>query len=78
MTHKKSVHGHDTTKHRLPKNYCFGCGPDNPEGLRMKFQFDEANHRVSCKFRVPKKYWARPSTHTAASLLPSSTKVWAR
>lgn len=60
MAKKKSVHGHDTVKHSLPKNYCFGCGPDNPDGLRMKFLFDEVNHRVSSKFRLPRKYWGPP------------------
>jgi acyl-coenzyme A thioesterase PaaI-like protein len=60
MAKKKSVHGHGTSQHRLPKNYCFGCGPDNPDGLRLKFHFDDANHRVECKFRLAKKFWGPP------------------
>jgi uncharacterized protein (TIGR00369 family) len=60
MTKKKSVHGHGTVKHSLPKNFCFGCGPDNPQGLRLKFTFDETNHRVQCRFRLAKRYWGPP------------------
>jgi acyl-coenzyme A thioesterase PaaI-like protein len=60
MAKKKSVHGHGTASHHLPKNYCFGCGPDNPDGLHLKFRFDEVNHRVECKFRLPKKFWGPP------------------
>jgi uncharacterized protein (TIGR00369 family) len=60
MTKRKSVHGHGTSTHQLPKNYCFGCGPDNSEGLRLKFEFDEANRRVRCKFRLARKYWGPP------------------
>jgi len=60
MTKKKTVQGHGTATHSLPKNYCFGCGPDNPEGLRLKFHFDEVNHRVNCKFRLPQRYWGPP------------------
>jgi acyl-coenzyme A thioesterase PaaI-like protein len=60
MAKKKSVHGHGTAKHQLPKNYCFGCGPDNPDGLQLKFHFDEVNHRVECKFRLSKKFWGPP------------------
>jgi uncharacterized protein (TIGR00369 family) len=60
MAKKKSVHGHGTAKHSLPKNYCFGCGPDNPKGLRLKFTFDEVNHRVECRFRLAKRYWGPP------------------
>lgn len=26
----------------------------------MKFHFDEARHRVSCKFRLPQRYWGPP------------------
>jgi acyl-coenzyme A thioesterase PaaI-like protein len=60
MAKKKSVHGHGTAKHHLPKNYCFGCGPDNPDGLRLKFHFDEEHHKVTCKFRLPHRYWGPP------------------
>lgn len=57
---KATVHGHGTAKRHLPKNYCFGCGPDNPDGLRLKFHFDEEHHRVECKFRLAHKYWGPP------------------
>jgi acyl-coenzyme A thioesterase PaaI-like protein len=60
MTKKKTVHGHGTAKHNLPKNCCFACGPDNPDGLQLKFRFDEENHRVECKFRLAQRYVGPP------------------
>ena len=39
---KKTHHsGHDTRHVRLPKNYCFGCGRNNSDGMRLKFLYDE-------------------------------------
>jgi acyl-coenzyme A thioesterase PaaI-like protein len=60
MAKKKTVHGHGTGKHHLPRNFCFACGPDNPDGLHLKFHFDEVNHRVECKFRLARKFWGPP------------------
>ncbi|HWR13617.1 MAG TPA: PaaI family thioesterase [Terriglobales bacterium] len=60
MARKKTVYGHGTAQHHLPKNYCFGCGPDNADGLRLKFHFDEEHHKVTCKFRLPRRYWGPP------------------
>ena len=25
-------------------NFCFGCGPDNPQGLHLSFVIDSADH----------------------------------
>jgi len=33
---------------------CFGCGADNPEGLRMRFE-DRGSESV-CEFAVPERY----------------------
>lgn len=60
MTMKKSAHGHDTPKHKLKHNHCFGCGNENPDGLRLKFRFDEAHERAICDFRMPKRYQGPP------------------
>jgi uncharacterized protein (TIGR00369 family) len=57
---KKSIHGHDTRYVRLQKNYCFGCGKNNPEGMRLKFTLDEARNSFVCRFRLDKRYTGPP------------------
>jgi uncharacterized protein (TIGR00369 family) len=57
---KKSIHGHDTRYVRLQKNYCFGCGKNNPEGMRLKFTHDEARKSFVCRFRLDKRYTGPP------------------
>src|SRR5256885_4680940 len=37
----KHLSGHNTKHLALPKNRCFACGKDNPDGMRLKFFFDE-------------------------------------
>ena len=34
-TLKRANSGHETKHHKIPKNHCFGCGPDNPEGMQL-------------------------------------------
>ena len=60
MPKHKAVHGHGTQKHNIPINQCFGCGPDNPDGMHLKFVFDEGARRVRCKFRLSPRYWGPP------------------
>jgi uncharacterized protein (TIGR00369 family) len=60
MPKHKAVHGHGTQKHNLPINQCFGCGPDNPDGMHLKFVYDEPARRVRCKFRLSHRYWGPP------------------
>lgn len=60
MSKHKPVHGHGTPKHSLPKNHCFGCGKDNPEGLRLRFVYDEEGRRFLCRFRLSSRYWGPP------------------
>ncbi len=64
---KKHVHGHVHHKHplmrkhpALKKNYCFGCGKDNPEGLRLKFVHDEAGKRFVAHFRLGRRFTGPP------------------
>jgi uncharacterized protein (TIGR00369 family) len=57
---KKSVHGHDTRDIRLQKNYCFACGKNNPEGMHLKFTYDEEHNRFVCRFRLGKRYTGPP------------------
>ncbi|HXZ81096.1 MAG TPA: PaaI family thioesterase [Terriglobales bacterium] len=60
MAKSKTVHGHGTAQHNLPRNYCFACGKDNPDGLQLKFVLDEKARRFRCKFRLAHRYWGPP------------------
>lgn len=57
---KSSGHGHDTPYARLQKNYCFACGMNNPDGMRLKFTLDEENRVATCRFRLGKRYTGPP------------------
>jgi len=52
--------GHDTRYIRLQKNYCFACGKNNPEGMRLKFAYDEERDCFVCRFRLGKRYTGPP------------------
>jgi uncharacterized protein (TIGR00369 family) len=52
--------GHDTRDVKLPKNNCFVCGPNNPEGMHLKFILDEARQTFVCRFRLSKRYTGPP------------------
>ena len=58
----KSLHGrgHDTRYVRMQKNYCFACGQNNREGMRLKFTYDEERRRFVCRFRLGKRYTGPP------------------
>ena len=42
------------------KNYCFGCGPDNDAGLRLKFHYDEARNCFLSRFRIARRFTGPP------------------
>jgi uncharacterized protein (TIGR00369 family) len=61
MPKRKFAHGHAVAGKPKPrKNHCFGCGRDNPEGMRLKFILDEAARRVVCHFKLSRKYTGPP------------------
>ncbi len=60
MPKKSTGHGHDTPTLRLQKNYCFACGKNNSEGMRLKFNYDEESNRFVCRFRLGKRYTGPP------------------
>ena len=60
MARKTSGHGHDTRYVRLQKNYCFGCGTSNPDGMRLRFTYDEERNCFVCRFRLGKRYTGPP------------------
>jgi len=60
MPRKSHGHGHDTRYHKLQKNYCFACGLNNPDGMRLKFTLDEPRQTFVCCFRLSKRYTGPP------------------
>ena len=60
MPKKAHGHGHGTSFARLQKNYCFACGKNNPEGMRLKFTYDEDRDCFVCRFRLGKRYTGPP------------------
>jgi uncharacterized protein (TIGR00369 family) len=41
-------------------NQCFGCGPANRDGLRLRFYSEGIADRAWCKVRVPQRYIGPP------------------
>jgi uncharacterized protein (TIGR00369 family) len=60
MPKKSHGQGHDTRYVRLQKNYCFACGPNNAEGMRLKFTYEEDRGCFVCRFRLRKRYTGPP------------------
>lgn len=60
MASQRPAHGHDTSLVRLQKNYCFACGKNNPEGMRLRFTYDEERDCFVCRFRLGKRYTGPP------------------
>jgi len=52
--------GHDTRYVRLQKNYCFACGKNNVDGMRLKFAYDEERDCFLCRFRLRKRFTGPP------------------
>jgi uncharacterized protein (TIGR00369 family) len=44
----------------MPKNHCFVCGPNNLDGMHLRFTYDEARHCFVCRFRLGKRYTGPP------------------
>ena len=55
---KPSARGHATKPFPLKKNFCFACGHDNPEGMRLKFV--QEGNRFVCRLRLSKRYTGPP------------------
>jgi acyl-coenzyme A thioesterase PaaI-like protein len=57
---RKAAHGHSTRNVQIPKNHCFGCGKDNPDGMHLKFFLDEQKMQTSCSFKLGRRYQGPP------------------
>ena len=60
MPKKRGAQGHGTQFVRMQKNYCFACGKNNPEGMRLNFTYDEDRDCFVCRFRLGKRYTGPP------------------
>ncbi len=60
MPAKKSARGHSTQYVRQQKNYCFACGKNNPDGMRLRFTYDENRACFISRFRLDKRYTGPP------------------
>jgi uncharacterized protein (TIGR00369 family) len=56
----KAGHGHGTRDIRLQKNFCFACGKNNPDGMRLRFTYDEERECFVCRFRLSRRYTGPP------------------
>jgi uncharacterized protein (TIGR00369 family) len=43
-------------KAKVARNFCFGCGQDNSQGMRLKFSVDPAESVVRGAFRLAGRY----------------------
>jgi uncharacterized protein (TIGR00369 family) len=60
MTRKQISGAHNTRFIRMQKNYCFACGKNNPDGMRLRFTYDEDRDCFVCRFRLGKRYTGPP------------------
>jgi uncharacterized protein (TIGR00369 family) len=42
------------------KNLCFACGPDNPEGMHLKFTHDKKRNVIVGRFRMENRFTGPP------------------
>ena len=59
---KKSARDSAPAEHppAVKMNFCFACGPDNPGGMRLKFELDQTGQRYVSRFRLGKRYTGPP------------------
>jgi uncharacterized protein (TIGR00369 family) len=60
MPRHERVHGHQVKKQQYTNN-CFGCGPANDAGLRLKFVLDKKRERFICRFRLQRRFVGPPA-----------------
>ena len=61
MPKHKPAHGHVVhARASHPLNHCFACGKDNPDGMHLKFFFDEEARQAICKFKLTRRYQGPP------------------
>jgi uncharacterized protein (TIGR00369 family) len=48
------------SKHPAKKNYCFGCGADNPESMKLKFAYNKKLGIVSARINLDARFAGPP------------------
>ena len=56
----QKIQGHDTQYVKMQKNYCFACGQNNKDGMRLNFVLDEERQTFVCRFKLGKRYTGPP------------------
>jgi len=60
MARKEIAAAHNTRYVRLQKHYCFACGKNNPDGMRLRFVYDDEREYFVSHFRLSKRYTGPP------------------
>jgi uncharacterized protein (TIGR00369 family) len=60
MSRKFPRRGHETGYIRLNRNFCFGCGQDNSQGMHLKFTYNEEGKSFVARFRLARRYTGPP------------------
>ena len=60
MPLKPHGRGHGLRSVRLRRNQCFACGPDNPDGMHLKFAYNKKRKTFVCRFRLDDRYTGPP------------------
>jgi uncharacterized protein (TIGR00369 family) len=60
MSKRSTAQGHSTRYAHMQKNYCFACGEENPEGMHLKFDYDEARQCFVCHLRLDQRFTGPP------------------
>ncbi len=62
MEKQKPSDGHAVPGKPEPrKNYCFGCGKDNADGMLLDFFLDEGARTAVCHFNLSRRYTGPPA-----------------
>jgi len=60
QTRRRKGAGHSTSFVRLQKNFCFACGKNNPDGMLLRFTYDEDRNCFISRFKLGKRYTGPP------------------
>jgi len=56
----KHDHHHDLPSRNWQRDYCFGCGPANPGGLKLKFILSPGGDSYLCEFELAAEFGGPP------------------
>ena len=54
---------------QIKGNHCFGCGPDNPHGLRLKSKWLDDRKRAECLFKPESHHCSWPLEYVNGGVL---------